>query len=65
VLCPDGSKEGWDTSNVGDLARKTVIDHFRRVAKYADIVEITYGADWAQEQEPKAVDCSNARDFGD
>lgn len=59
---PDGSKEGWATSYLGDKARQAVIDHFRHVARYADIVELTYGADWASEHGPEAVDVSNGRD---
>jgi hypothetical protein len=47
---PDGSKEGWDDSNIGDLQRETMINWLNEQA-YEDgstpfrWVEVQYGDD--------------------
>lgn len=48
VLCPDGSKEGWDTSNQGDYLRQRFIeelakDNFDDGSSPWDWVEVGYG----------------------
>jgi len=45
VLAPDGSKEGWSDSDIGDQARRLFVEHFSGVFKYPEIVEVTYGTD--------------------
>jgi hypothetical protein len=42
AFLPDGSKEGWDTSNEGDKIRKRLIDMF---SDWADVIEVCYGGD--------------------
>lgn len=40
---PDGSKEGWTTSNEGDEYRRSFVELFRDC--YADIAHIRFGGD--------------------
>jgi len=44
VLCPDGSKEGWGTSNDGDARRDAFVQWLREQRhEYPDWVEVQYG----------------------
>lgn len=49
-VCPDGSKEGWHASDVGDQQRELIVEHLRSIA-YDDgssplvWAEIYYGSD--------------------
>ena len=45
---PDGSKEGWAESDVGD-SRRANVAAAARVAGWCDIVTVSYGADYASE----------------
>lgn len=40
ILAPDGSKEGWSTSNAGDRLRNAFI---ARLDEYWDWIEVSYG----------------------
>jgi hypothetical protein len=44
-VAPDGSKEGWDTSDRGDVQRTALIQWFQDKAGYLDWVEVSYGGD--------------------
>ncbi len=44
-IAPDGSKEGWDTSNNMDKAREEFLDWMDKNVPYCDYVEITFGGD--------------------
>lgn len=45
LIPPDGSKEGWDPSNIGDEERKRLKTFMRKNHPYVDWTEITYGGD--------------------
>lgn len=48
VICPDGSKEGWHTSNEGDDRRAAMrlwLDTMRGNNIFYDWVEVRFGAD--------------------
>lgn len=40
---PDGSKEGWKESNLGDLARERIVGYLR--GTNLDFVEVVFGGD--------------------
>lgn len=42
VLTPDGSKEGWETSDVGDKERAAFIEELKK-SGYWEFVEVGYG----------------------
>ena len=44
-IAPDGSKEGWATSNNGDNARKEFLDWLQKADNYCDYVEVIFGGD--------------------
>ena len=45
-IAPDGSKEGWETSNNGNNARKEFLDWLQNEEdNYCDYVEISFGGD--------------------
>lgn len=47
-ISPDGSKEGWDTSQLGDTAREAFTEWLqeqRKDGKYLDWVEVRFGGD--------------------
>ncbi len=44
-IAPDGSKEGWETSNNGDTARCEFIDYLNTKQPYLDYVELKFGGD--------------------
>lgn len=43
MLAPDGSKEGWDTSDIGDDLRGAFIELFAQ--NHIDCVEVRFGGD--------------------
>ena len=45
-IAPDGSKEGWNRSNIMDEKRK----EFKKYCHGFDVVEIEYGADLEKEE---------------
>lgn len=50
AVFPDGSKEGWRTSDDGDVLRKSIVDYLRTMQTSGLAwVEVSYGGD-----EPKA-----------
>src|SRR5215831_12078344 len=60
VFLPDGSKEGWDTSDEGDRYRARFLDIF--TSRYEDgsspfdYVALTYGGDFEAEMDhPRAL----------
>lgn len=44
-IAPDGSKEGWQTSNNCNDAREIFLDWLRDSDNYCDYVEIIFGGD--------------------
>ena len=45
-IAPDGSKEGWETSNNGNSARKEFLDWMNKSSdNYCDYVEVVFGGD--------------------
>lgn len=42
---PDGSKEGWETSNNGDSAREKIKSLLAKPKNYHDFAELYYGED--------------------
>lgn len=47
VVCPDGSKEGWEDSDKGDEQREKLVNWLKQPgpADYIEWVEVAYGAD--------------------
>lgn len=44
VLCPDGSKEGWETSDAGNRCRDAFVEWLRlQREEYPEWVEVCYG----------------------
>jgi len=48
-IAPDGSKEGWKTSDNGDEARKEFVD-WLKVQNACDYVEVVFGGDDDEEK---------------
>jgi hypothetical protein len=44
-VAPDGSKEGWSTSDYGDISRKEFLDWLHNSDNYCDYIEIIFGGD--------------------
>lgn len=44
-IAPDGSEEGWITSDIGDDAREEFLDYLRDKDEYCDYVEVCFGGD--------------------
>lgn len=44
-VAPDGSKEGWDTSDQGDTNRTALIEWLGDKNGYVDWVDVSYGGD--------------------
>jgi len=63
-LGPDGSKEGWSDSGLGDQARAEFVAYIRDHAEYADIVEVTFGGDFGIECGPEVIDYSRRDEEG-
>jgi len=49
VLAPDGSKEGWADSDLGDRAREAFVSYFQTHCQCAAIVEVSFGEDYEAE----------------
>ena len=48
LVAPDGSKEGWDDSDLGDAARKAFIEWLQKAAQgdiYTSWAEVEFGGD--------------------
>lgn len=45
LVAPDGSKEGWDTSDEGDAARGRFIDWLNSASRYFSWAEVVLGSD--------------------
>lgn len=52
VMAPDGSEEGWATSDAGDVAREVFVNVLQGLYQAVDIVEVTFGGDHGTEQPP-------------
>ena len=44
-IAPDGSKEGWETSDNGDMNRDSLINYLSGLGYCVDWVEVQYGDD--------------------
>lgn len=45
-IAPDGSKEGWDTSDIGNNARAEFLDWLsKNDENYCDYIEVCFGGD--------------------
>lgn len=44
-IAPDGSKEGWDTSDNANNGRARFLDWIKNADNYCDYVEIVFGGD--------------------
>ena len=55
-IAPDGSKEGWATSDNGDNARKEFLDWLQKADKYCDYVEVSFGGDDEHERIVRSKD---------
>jgi hypothetical protein len=44
-ITPDGSKEGWDTSEECDVSRKSFLDWLRDSDYCCDYIEVRFGGD--------------------
>lgn len=53
-IAPDGSKEGWDTSEFGDLARKKLIKYINHLAYEEGSNSIAYAELYFGEDNGKA-----------
>lgn len=49
AFLPDGSKEGWGDSDLGDEFRQQFIELFRHVEGRADVVSVRFGGDFGVE----------------
>ena len=49
---PDGSKEGWEESVVGNFRRAELVTFMREADSYVDFVEIRYGGDFGCDNTP-------------
>ena len=48
-IAPDGSKEGWGTSNSCDKARSEFLDWLSSSDNYCDYIEVMFGGDGEHE----------------
>lgn len=44
-IVPDGSKEGWSSSDLGDKARKEFLDWLLKNDNFSDYIEVEFGGD--------------------
>lgn len=44
-IAPDGSKEGWDTSDLSDKARNAFMDWMKSSGLYLDYIDVRFGGD--------------------
>lgn len=43
LIAPDGSKEGWTTSELGNVLRNRFLDWAKSSGLYVDVVTVRYG----------------------
>lgn len=55
-IAPDGSKEGWPTSDNGDNARKEFLDWLQKDKNDCDYVELMFGGDDEEESVVRSKD---------
>ena len=55
-IAPDGSREGWATSDNGDNARKEFLDWLLKSDNYCDYVEVIFGGDDEHERIVRSKD---------
>lgn len=55
-IAPDGSKEGWPTSDNGDNARKEFLDWLQKDENDCDYVELMFGGDDEEESVVRSKD---------
>ena len=55
-IAPDGSKEGWETSNMADAARNSFLDWLKEADNYCEYVEIMFGGDDEIERITRSTD---------
>lgn len=48
LICPDGSKEGWDTSDEFDVKRAEWLKWIKTISIFINYVHISYGGDDAE-----------------
>lgn len=61
-IAPDGSKEGWDTSDIGNNARAEFLDWLsKNDDNYCDYIEVCFGGDDSADD----ITHSNGIDHGD
>lgn len=58
-IAPDGSKEGWSTSKLGDEAREEFLDWLMKSKYHCDYLEIRFGGD----DENETIIRSNEIDY--
>jgi len=47
-IAPDGSKEGWNTSNSGDNAREDFINYLNKKKIHLDYIMVEFGGDYCK-----------------
>lgn len=63
-IAPDGSKEGWATSNSGNDARKEFLDWLSNKSdNYCDYVEIIFGGDDERNEVIRSKDSDLANEY--
>jgi hypothetical protein len=62
AVFPDGSKEGWEGSDVGDRRRDMLVDGLRDPALFVEWVEFSYGPDADDEDHWRAQVTRHRRD---
>lgn len=63
LIAPDGSKEGWDTSNQGDAARdawKVWANEAYKDGTYLEWVHVSFAGD--EDRDTKVIDSAERRD---
>jgi hypothetical protein len=58
-IAPDGSKEGWETSNNCDKAREKFLDWLHKADNYCDYIEVRFGGD----DDHNTIERTNATDY--
>lgn len=58
MIVPDGSKEGWDSSNTGEAARAAWIKWAKESEEPIDWVHISYGGDEPQYTHIEDFNCN-------
>ena len=55
-IAPDGSKEGWSDSKMGDLARIEFLDWLHNADNYCDYIDVRFGGDDEHENIVRSKD---------